>query len=167
MKYSCEKCAYETKNKYDYERHTKTAKHLQKTQKIYSCDKCHAEYNIRQSLYAHKKKCQKTTDNLNFSDNDLKMQLLIMQHENEKIKKDLEIEKIKIEYEQKQNQLLKDIVNKSAKTTDTALKITSKTISTLKYANEHFKNAPPLLPIENCNVLNYDLDDEDDKKKLV
>ncbi len=167
MKYFCEKCIYETEKKYDYDRHLTSKKHAQNTKKIYTCKNCNAIYNVRQSLYAHKKKCQEnkitnlTIDNdINLSNNDLKMQLVLA-------KKDLEIEKIKIEHEQEKNKILQTMVDNSTKTANTALKITSKTISALKYANEHFKDAPALLPMENCNVLNYDLNDEDDKKKLV
>ncbi len=99
MKYFCEKCIYETEKKYDYDRHLTSKKHAQNTKKIYTCKNCNAIYNVRQSLYAHKKKCQEnkitnlTIDNdINLSNNDLKMQLVLA-------KKDLEIEKIKIEHE--------------------------------------------------------------------
>ncbi len=156
MKYSCDKCQYETEKKYDFDRHNMTKKHAQNTRKKYICDKCNTEYDIRQSYYYHKKKCEQN----NNVTKDLQIELLITKHE-------LEIEKMKNQYEQQQNQLLKDMVKNSEKTKNTALKITSKTISALKYANEHFKDAPSLLPIENYNIMNYDLDDEDDKKKLV
>ena len=170
MKYICENCDYITEKKYDYDRHINSKKHAQNTKKIYTCKNCNAIYNIRQSLYAHKKKCGNLKDydipqpkELEILQNkigDLEKQLLQMKYEKQ-------LEEVKNEYEQKQNQLLQNMVNNSNKTTNTALKITSKTISALKYANEHYKDAPALLPIENYNVMNYDLEDEDDKKKLV
>jgi hypothetical protein len=153
MKYFCDKCKYETEKKYDFDRHNNTKKHAQNIKKEYKCEICDAVYDIRQSFYYHKKNCGQ-------NNKDLQIQLLITKHE-------LEIEKMKNQYEQQQNQLLKDMVKNSEKTKNTALKITSKTISALKYANENFKDAPSLLPIENYNIMNYDLDNEDDKKKLV
>ena len=168
MKYNCEKCDYTTTKKYDYDRHLSSQKHAKNTTKIYSCINCDKEYTIRQSYYAHLKVCKKTnskqenmfTLNTNQSENDLRLQLIIA-------KKDLEIEKLKSEHDQEKIKMLQSMVNNSNKTTNTALKITSKTISALKYANENFKDAPALLPLENYNITNYDLEDEDDKKKLV
>ncbi len=156
MKYNCEKCIYSTTKKYDYERHLNSQKHAKNNSKIYSCNNCDKEYNVRQSYYAHIKVCKKNKED----DNDLKIQLILAQ-------KDLEMHKLKIKCEEEKNKLLQDILINSNKTTDKALKITSKTISALKYANENFKDAPALLPLENFRIMNYDLDDEEDKKKLV
>lgn len=85
----------------------------------------------------------------------------------EKIKNQYEQEKIKNQCEQEKNKILQDFVKNSNKTTDKALTITDKSISAIKYANEHFNNAPIFKPIENYNIMGYDLEDDDDKKKLV
>ena len=64
--YSCEKCAFNTCNKNDYERHTQTNKHnsnvfqskkLKKTQTIhFECD-CGKIYKDNSGLWRHKKIC--------------------------------------------------------------------------------------------------------------
>lgn len=176
MEYFCNKCNYGTNKKSDFIRHQTSQKHIKNSQIIYKCEKCEAEYIVRSSYYAHRKKCQNNCNNLEKINNsklqdpvehNIKIQLLKKDLENEKIRKDLEIEKIKNQHEKEKVKMLKDIIKNSNKTTDTALKITSKTISALKYANEHFKDAPALIPIENYNMMNYDLNDEEDKKKLM
>ena len=75
-KFYCKNCDYTTGNKYDYEKHTLTAKHKNKTNyndfvaknKEYSC-KCGKIYPHRASLYNHKKICSyieiPLEDNLN------------------------------------------------------------------------------------------------------
>jgi hypothetical protein len=65
-KYACLKCDYYTSNKYDYEKHILTRKHLStynglqlaySENAIHFCDVCGIEYKHRQSLYRHKSKC--------------------------------------------------------------------------------------------------------------
>ena len=130
------------------------------------------------------------SSDMNDINSDIKIKLLEIQKEleNEKLKSELEKERfekekiknekekiknenekllIKNEYEKKQNKLLKEILKNSNKTTEKALKITDKTISAIKYANEHFKNAPILTPIDNYNLLDYDITNEDDKQLLL
>ena len=67
--FSCEKCDYTCCNKYDYNKHLSTRKHLntnnannksQKVAKIFSCEKCNALYKHRSSLCKHKKTCSPT-----------------------------------------------------------------------------------------------------------
>lgn len=171
--YNCEKCNYVTNKRADYEKHLLTTKHKKNTQKLYICTNCNAVYNLRQSLHAHKKKCviinQETVNNNEITsiNNDLEIKLIKLQHELEieKIKNQFDQEKIKCE--QEKVKMLQDIVKNSNKTTDKALTITDKTISAVKYANEHFNNAPILKPIDNYNIMGYDLEDDEDKKKLV
>jgi uncharacterized C2H2 Zn-finger protein len=156
MNFFCENCNYTTTKKSDYNKHLLSNKHKINSQKFYICKECQKVYKVKSSYYYHVKKCN--TDN--FSDSDVKIELLKTKHE-------LEKEKLKHEYEKKQNELLKDLIKNSTKTTQKALKITDKTISAIKYANEHFKNAPILTPINNFNMLNYDLNDENDKRLLI
>jgi hypothetical protein len=62
-KYICEKCDYKCSNHYDYNKHLLTLKHQKVTNEFgkivvkYKCV-CEKEYNHRQNLYTHKKKCQ-------------------------------------------------------------------------------------------------------------
>ena len=165
MIYKCEKCNLETTKKYDYEKHLKTLKHKENSKKYFKCDKCDVIYKSQSGIYSHKQKCHNIKIELN--SNDLQIKLLEATYESKK--KDLENEKTKMQLEHANEKLkmLEEIVKNSNQTTDKALKITSKTISALKYANEHFKDAPTLTPIENYNVMNYDLNDEEDKKKLI
>ncbi len=116
--YNCEKCNYTTVKKYDFQRHLDTKKHIENTKKQYRCDNCDTCYDIRQSYYYHKKKCDQ-------NNMDSQIQLLMTKHKIEQIKKDIEIEKMKNQYEKKHHQLLKDMVKKSIKTRNDVLKITS------------------------------------------
>ena len=147
------------KTKRDFDKHKNTNKHVQNTKKVYICQICNTTYQAKTTFYLHRKKC--IHDN-QYSDknNDLILELINTQHK-------LEKEKLKNDYEQKQNELLINIIKNTTKTTEKALKITDKTISAIKYANEHFKNAPILTPINNFNMLDYDLTNEEDKKLLI
>jgi hypothetical protein len=77
-KFSCETCAFNSSNKYDWNKHLTTAKHkrkqletmLEKTSRKqmkdgeYICE-CNQSYHTRSGLYKHKKKCsQKGEDSL-------------------------------------------------------------------------------------------------------
>ena len=162
MIYECKKCNYTTKIKRDFEKHKITNKHVQNTQNVHICEICNATYKAKTTFYLHRKKCTHDTQYGQKPDknSDLIIELINTQHE-------LEKEKLKNEYEQKQNEILINLIKNTTKTTEKALKITDKTISAIKYANEHFKNAPVLTPINNFNMLEYDLTNEEDKKILI
>lgn len=68
MNFVCKSCDYNTSNKKDYNKHLHTAKHINRTQlnekspkipksTIYCCDICNKQFNARNSLWYHKKKC--------------------------------------------------------------------------------------------------------------
>jgi hypothetical protein len=134
-------------------------------------------FQARTTCYLHRKQCKIPDNKLDIeyiSDNEidkkvLKTELIKTKKEleNEKIKNEYEKLKLKSEYDTQQIELLKTLLQNSNKTTEKALKITDKTISAIKYANEHFKNAPILTPINNFNMLDYDLNNEEDKKMLM
>ena len=107
-------------------------------------------------------KPDKNVYNLHDKINQLEKELIQVKYEKEK-------EKVKIleDIIKNSNKTTQDIIKNSNKTTGEALKITSKTISALKYANDNFKDAPPLSPLSNFNMMGYDLEDEEDKKKLI
>ncbi len=171
MKYFCEKCNYDTHNKAEYTRHENTIKHKNNIKKIYSCDKCPKTFTATSSYYYHIKKCNGVNSKNGKIDEllALKEELKYKEHviEIEKIKSEYEKEKIKSEYEREKNKLLEKFLKTSNKTTNKALKITSKSISAIKYANDNFKNAPKLEAINDFNLWGYNIDNDADKKKIL
>jgi hypothetical protein len=161
MNYLCENCNYTTTKKSDYNKHLLSNKHKENSQKQYTCKECKKIYKVKSSYYYHIKKC----NNNNLDEYDMKTEFFKMKYEMEKLKNTYNESLINSEKEKVK--ILQEVVNNTTKTTAKALKITDKTISAIKYANEHFKNAPELLPINNFNMLNYDLNDEEDKKLLL
>lgn len=70
----CEKCAFKSSNKYDYNKHLLTAKHKNTTKynqknakNNFQCE-CGKNYSYRSSLYNHKKKCKFIITNLDNDD---------------------------------------------------------------------------------------------------
>ena len=73
QKYYCECCDYTTSRKSQWDRHKLTAKHLrftndddtftEKVQRDFRCDFCNKNFNFRQSLWRHKKQCNKIKNN--------------------------------------------------------------------------------------------------------
>lgn len=173
MQFYCEKCNYMTNRKYDWNKHLDTKKHQNNLKKNNICKKCNKIFNTKSTLYKHSNKCISTSikDIENGDDNNdiLKIQLIKTKKdlENQKLKNENEKLKLKSEYDNRQIEILKTLLQNSNKTTEKALKITDKTISAIKYANEHFKNAPLLIPISDFNILDYDLNNEEDKKILI
>ena len=174
MQHFCKECNYVTNRKYDWDKHTLTTKHINNTKKVYICANCNKNFNTKSAQYKHNKKCLNnnvsTEENIDLaSKDDLKLELLKTKKEleEEKLKSEYEKLKLKSEYDSQQIELLKELLKNSNKTTEKALKITDKTISAIKYANENFKNAPTLTPINNFNMLDYDLTNEEDKKLLI
>ncbi len=181
MEFYCEICDYTAKSKSNLINHTKTKKHLliseklksqlinitnKKESKIYECEYCKKNFKHDSSYYRHKKNCNNdNNNNIKISINELKLKLEYEIKEKELIKK----------IQEDQQTLFKEIIsnanniiNKSQdnnKVTTDALKTVS--ISALKYANEKFKNAPALLPLQNFNINNLDFNNEEDKKQLV
>jgi hypothetical protein len=178
MEFYCEICDYTAKSKSNLINHTKTKKHQliseklknqlnnisnKKESKTYECEYCKKNFKHDSSYYRHKKNCN--NDNNKISINELKLKLEYEIKEKELIKK----------IQEDQQTLFKEImsnanniINKSQdnnKVTTDALKTVS--ISAIKYANEKFKNAPALLPIQNFNINNLDFNNEEDKKQLV
>jgi hypothetical protein len=69
LKFSCEKCKFNTDNKKDYKKHLSTAKHLYNDtglsgsgpilgKKQVICAGCKKTYSCRQTLHIHRKKCE-------------------------------------------------------------------------------------------------------------
>ncbi len=139
-------------------------------QENYLCPFCKINFKHNSSLSRHKKKCKEEHNIID------KMKIEFYEKEKELIKK-MENDKTTLltEMLKEKTELLNNFMNSANKiinkeqdnnkvTTD-ALKTVS--ISAIKYANEKFKNAPALLPIQNFNINNLDFNNEDDKKQLV
>ena len=142
-----------------------------------SCPFCNISFTQKSNLSRHKKKCITENNNIilkekEFMEKEYKLKLEISEKEKDHERKEKELYQ-KLEKEKSEmlntfmvnaNNLLNKTVDNSKVTTE-AMKTVS--MSAIKYANEKFKNAPALLPIENFNINNLDFDDEEDKKKLV
>ena len=66
MKYNCECCMFTSNSRYDYNAHLNTNKHVSKSSGLETdclfCPHCLKGYNLRCSLYRHKKKCKSRPD---------------------------------------------------------------------------------------------------------
>ncbi len=141
----------------------------------YTCPECEFETVHKSSFSRHKKTCkQKMTSKIIV--NNKKNNQDKESDENLKLKcKELELE---IKYMERENKLLNTIVanansviNKTASIANTnaqtAQVSANVSISALKYANERFKDAPILVPIENFNINDLNFENEDDRQQLI
>ncbi len=145
----------------------------------YNCENCGNEFSYKNNYYRHRKTCMLK----NFSNKIIEKEKEMLKKEKELMEKEFTM---KLEMAEKEKDLYKSlekektellnnfmnsankIINKEQdnnKVTTDALKTVS--ISAIKYANEKFKNAPALLPIQNFNINNLDFNNEEDKKQLV
>jgi hypothetical protein len=147
-------------------------------QEILICEFCNNKFNHKSNLSRHKKSC-KLKNNDSEVINNLKVKLELTEKEKEMFKK-LDEEKSVILKEK--NELIKEkteLLNNFMNNANTLLnkaqdnnKIATQVIqnvsmSALKYANEKFKDAPVLLPLENFNINDLDFNNVDDRKQLV
>ena len=131
--------------------------------KKFVCNNCNLELKHESSYYRHKKKCKH--DNLI-------NKIEILEKEKEFLRKS-ESEKadmLKEKTEMLNNfmanaNVLLNKANDNTKITAQAMQTVS--VSALKYANDKFKYAPALLPLENFNINNLNFDNEDDKEQLI
>ena len=60
--YTCEKCQYSTNNKYDYNKHILTKKHIknmtENNQVYYCCEKCNKKYKTHSGMWKHTSRCK-------------------------------------------------------------------------------------------------------------
>jgi len=134
------------------------------------CPFCKIYIKHKSSLSRHKKKCM--NDENKESLKELKLKLEFSEKEKELYQK---LEKEKSEMLKEKSELLNNFMvnsnillnkaNDNTKVTAEAMKSVS--ISALKYANDKFKDAPALLPLENFSLNNLSFDNENDKKQLI
>ena len=157
----CEKCAYTTSSKKDFNKHLLTQKHKrltntdgnvpktpeipapQNNKKQFICDKCNNNYSCRQSLWKHKKCCKgiieqpnqppqpNTTTNNMMIDKEMFLQLV---QDNQDFKRML------IELAQK-NQIITTNNNNNNNTMNNTLNNNNQKFNLNLYLNETCKNA--------------------------
>ena len=148
---------------------TTLVKSNKNSDKIYVCSNCDFEFKHHSSYYRHKKTCNSQT---NESIQELKLKLAFAEKEKELLKK---IEKEKNEIIKEKSELLNTfmanantIINKAQDNTQiTAQAMQNLSVSALKYANDKFKDAPALLPLENFKIKNLDYENEEEKRQLT
>lgn len=143
------------------------------------CEFCNNHFNHKSNLSRHKKSCKYKKENDSEVINNLKIKLEITEKEKEMFKK-LDEEKAVILKEK--NELIKEktdllnnfmvnannLLNKAQDNNKIATQVIQNvSMSALKYANEKFKDAPILLPLENFNINDLDFNNLDDRKQLV
>ncbi len=140
---------------------------------VLKCPICDRNFNHKSNLSRHKNNCKESCQNLNQDKyKELQFKLEISEKEKEMFKK---LEQEKSEILKEKTQLLNTfmananhIINKAQDNTKiTAQAMQTVSVSALKYANDKFKNAPELLPIENFNINDLNFDNEEDKKQLT
>ena len=140
----------------------------------YNCEFCDKNFKHSSSYYRHIKKCDKEINQNNNSDTfkELKLKLEFAEKEKELLKK-IELEKDNIIKEK--SDLLTNImsnantiINKAQDNTKiTAQAIQNVSMSALKYANEKYKAAPVLLPLENFNINDLNFEKKEDRAQLL
>ncbi len=194
MSYYCENCKYKTESQSNFCNHKKTKKHIknldtyslekkilfpkvsEKTQNIpkvskFNCKNCLKEYNTKSGLYKHNKNCI----NINNSESiitELKHKLELTEREKEFEKKEKELYK---KLEEQKSEFLNNFMNNANvllnkandNTKITAQAMQNVSMSAIKYANDKFKNAPVLMPLENFNINNLSFDRKEDREQLI
>ncbi len=138
------------------------------------CPTCKTTFNHRSNLSRHKKKCLDKNKHINKELLDMKFELLEKEF-NLKLEYERKEKELYKTLEKEKTELLNNIMNNANnllnRTVDnnkvTAQAMQNVSMSAIKFANEKFKNAPALLPIQNFNINNLDFNNEDDKKQLI
>jgi len=150
-KYYCQKCDYSCSKKYNWEKHLLTAKHLNENggdnlvatngkkwhQEIFKCEFCDKEYQHRQNLWRHNKKCTKNDEP---SDKDLILQIL--KQNSELIKENSELRKEQTDIKELILEIVKNGThNTTNNTTNTHTNSHNKAFNLNFFLNETCKNA--------------------------
>jgi uncharacterized C2H2 Zn-finger protein len=143
--------------------------------KLLVCPNCDTEFKHKSNLSRHKKNCKSKPLTNNTNENiisELKHKLELTEKEKEFEKKEKELYK---KLEEQKSEFLNNFMNNANvllnkandNTKITAQAMQNVSISAIKYANEKFKTAPVLLPIENFNINNLSFDRKEDREQLT
>ena len=142
----------------------------------FACENCSKIFKHDSSFYRHKKKCELK---IKESEKELLLKLKLVEKDKELLEKEKEYEKKEKELykklEKEKTELLNNFMNNANqiinKTQDNAKlsteAIQNVSISAIKYANEKYNNAPPLLTLENFNINNLDFNNIKDKESIT
>lgn len=139
--YVCKCCDYQTSVKQNFDKHNKGRKHsyMIKLNNFYACNHCGFAFDTENKKYYHMRKCKSKPDELT---------------------KEKESEKMEIA--DKVLTLAQTVAESSlenAKSSFENAKTAGKSMNMMKYAMVHFKDAPPLLTLDQNKVhqmLEYD-----------
>lgn len=123
--YTCEKCQYSTNNKYDYNKHFLTKKHIknmtENNQVYYCCEKCNKKYKTHSGMWKHTSRCK---------DDIIK--------EDEKTFSNREV-----------IEMLQEIKNGQQPSTVNNTNNNTNNFNVQMYLNEHYKEGPNLIDLVN------------------
>jgi hypothetical protein len=132
--------------------------------KNFICKFCSQEFKHNSSLSRHKTKCK----NENNDKKDLQYKILLMEKEIDNLK---QVNNMVSEFANEAKTMMHKttiLANKNAEVAKISAQ-TAQTTSTsaLKYVNMVYKDAPPLLKLDNFKINNLDSDDVEQRKELV
>jgi len=148
--YYCEKCDYTCCKKYNWEKHLLTAKHLNENegdnsvaingkkwqQETFKCEFCNKEYQHRQNLWRHNKKCTK-----NDEPSDKQLILQILKQNSELIKENSELRKEQTDIKELILEIVKNGTHNTTNNTTTHTNSHNKAFNLNFFLNETCKNA--------------------------
>lgn len=163
VKYACDICNFGTNSLFNYNRHIKTMKHIQKTsnhrntgiiKKIktesHMCQYCQKNFSKSCNLARHNRMCSNKAITLgSYEDNISKIK--------EECKDKIMMKNIIISKKDDQIALLKDQIHSYKSVIDSAGNIAKSSVSAITYLIQHHNNAPPLKQITNdeCKKIKY------------
>jgi hypothetical protein len=154
VEYVCDCCDYHTPLKQNFKRHNTGPRHFKKVKecKKYACQYCGIVFDTRKRKWTHEKICEEKTE-------------YVDPPEENKDMTTGELFGMFKEYQQQMNSVIgiaKDNTKVAQATVETSLenaKNVGKSMNMMKYAMVHFKDAPPLLSLDQNQVfemLEYD-----------
>lgn len=178
MKYICEKCNIKTNNKYNFNAHMASSKHLNNTgcinkfDQTYICKYCDTQYIKNIYLEKHQAICSKRINyELQLEEQIKSANMKVQYLEEQLLKKENDISNLNNKITKKENDYMElvkerltrsdELVEKSGIIVNNSLNTVNTTVSALTYLNKSFPNAPVL------KLQEYDALKDQDNKKFV